>query len=145
MNQTVKELLIVLAIAWVIFRYARPLALLFASQDDFLRRRNTWYVVTIAAFLCPSFFVFCLVAIPFLVAAGRKDSNPSALYLMLMYVVPAFSSRVPMVGISYLIDLDFQLLLSFCVMAPAALRLLKSRRESVIRHQVRWIFVCSPT
>lgn len=133
MNQTVKELLIVLAIAWAIFRFARPVALLFGSQDDFLRRRNTWYVVTIAAFLCPSFFVFCLVAIPFLVAAGRKDSNPCALYLMLIYVVPAFSSRVPMVGISYLIDLDFQMLLSFCVTAPAALRLVKSRRESPVQ------------
>jgi O-antigen ligase len=37
------------------------------------------------------------------------------------------------VGISYLIDLDFQLLLSFCVMAPAALRLLKSRKQRPLR------------
>jgi hypothetical protein len=34
-----------------------------------------------------------------------------------------------MVGISYLVDLDFQLVLSFCVMVPAALRLLRSEQQ----------------
>jgi len=133
MNQTLKELFLVLMIAWVVFAFARPASLVFTTQEDFSRRRNTWYAVTIAGFLCPSFFVFCLVAMPFLVAAGRKDPNPSALYLMLLYAVPAFSSRVPMVGISFLINLDLQMLLSFCVMAPAALRLLKSRREPPVQ------------
>jgi len=133
MIQTLKELFLVLVIAWAVFRFARPVALLFTLRDDFSRRRNAWYAVTVAAFLCPSFFVFCLAAIPFLVAAGRRDSNPAALYLMLMFAVPSFSWRVPMVGISYLIDLDFQMLLSFCVMVPAALRLLKSRRQAPIR------------
>jgi hypothetical protein len=133
MIQILKELFLVLVIALAVFRFARPIALLFTAPDDFSRRRNTWFAVTVAAFLCPSFFLFCLATIPFLVAAGRKDSNPGALYLMLMFVVPAFSWRVPMVGISYLIDLDFQMLLSFCVMVPAALRLLKSKQQTPIR------------
>ncbi len=133
MIQILKELFLVLVIALAVFRFARPIALLFTAQDDFSRRRNTWFAVTAAAFLCPSFFLFCLATIPFLVAAGRKDSNPGALYLMLMFVVPDFSWRVPMVGISYLIDLDFQMLLSFCVMVPAALRLLKSKQQTPIR------------
>jgi O-Antigen ligase len=124
-----KELFIVLILALVVFKYLRPTSLHFTNPDDFSRRRNAWCAVTIAAFLCPSFWLFCLVAMPFLIAAGRKDSNPGALYLMLMYVVPGFSWRVPMVGMSYLIDLDFQLLLSFCVAVPAALRLLKAKER----------------
>jgi O-Antigen ligase len=124
-----KELIVVLVIALAIFQFAKPFAPLFTTQDDFARRRNTWCALTIVAFLCPIFWLFCLVAIPLLVSAGRKDSNPSALYLMLMYVVPGTSWRVPMVGLSYLVDLDFQLLLSFCVMVPAALRLLKSKQQ----------------
>jgi hypothetical protein len=133
MIQTLKQLFLVLVIAWAVFRLAKPVALLFTSESDFSRRRNTWYVVTIAAFICPSFFVFALVVTPFLVVAGRKDSNPGALYLFLMFAVPPFSWRVPMVGISFLIDLDFQMLLSFCVMAPVAVRLIKSRQQIPIR------------
>jgi len=133
MIQSLKQLFLVLLIAWAVFRLAKPIALLFTAESDFSRRRNTWYVVTIAAFLCPSFLVFALVVTPFLVAAGRKDSNPGALYLMLMFAVPPFAWRVPMVGISFLIDLDFQTLLSFCVMAPVAFRLLKSKQEMPVR------------
>ena len=46
--------------------------LAFQRESDFSRRRNTWYIVTIAAFICPSFFVFALVVTPFLVMAGEK-------------------------------------------------------------------------
>jgi O-antigen ligase len=133
MMYTIKELVVVLGISWAVFRFMRPIALLFGGENDFSRRRNTWYAVTVAAFLSPTFFVFCLACVPFLVWAGRKDSNPGALYLLLMYVVPEFSWRVPMVGVSYLMDLDFLLLLSFCVMAPAALRLLKAKKERSLR------------
>lgn len=125
-----KELIIVLLIALAIFKLLKPVALLFTTPEDFTRRRNTWCIVTALAFICPSFWLFCLISTPVLVLAGRKDSNPCALYLMLMFVVPGFSWRVPMVGLSYLIDLDFQMLLSFCVMAPIALRLSKAKQQT---------------
>jgi hypothetical protein len=133
MSANLKGLFVVSVIAWVIFRFAKPVALLFASESDFSRRRNIWFAVTFAAFLCPNFWFFCWVAALILALAGRKESNPGALYLMLMYVVPEFSDRVQMVGISYLVDLDFDLLLSFCVMAPAALRLLKTKPQPELR------------
>ena len=125
-----KELIIVLLIALTVFKFANPVALLFTNQSEFARRRNTWCAVTVIAFFCPIFWLFCLLTIPFLVSAARKDSNPAALYLLLVYAVPDFSWRVPMVGVSYLVDLDFQLLLSFCVMVPAAIRLLKAKEQS---------------
>ena len=136
---SLKELIVVLVIALTIFKFAKPVAFLFTEQEDFARRRNTWCAVTVAAFLCPIFWLFCLVAIPVLISAGRKDSNPGALYLLLMYVVPDFSWRVPMVGLSYFFDLDFQLLLSLCVMTPAALRLLRSKEK---RAQFKFLDYC---
>ena len=68
-----------------------------------------------------------------LVPAARREPNPGALFLMLIYVVPDFYWRVPMVGISYLVDFDFEMLLSLCVMLPVALRLLRSTLQPPAR------------
>src|SRR5262249_53999056 len=132
-SQHLKQLLFVLAIAWAVFRFARPVALLFSNQRDFLCRRNAWYALTIAAFLSPTFPLFCLVAAVIIIWAARRDSNPAALYLMLLNVVPEFTWRVPMIGISSLVDLDFPMLLSLCLMAPAALRVAKSEQPPALR------------
>src|SRR4030081_2937190 len=120
MPQNLKELIVILGIAFAIFRLARPIALLFIAKEDFYRRRNVWYVLTAVAFLSPHFWWFALIAIPVYFAVGRKDSNPSAFYLMLLHVVPMIPIEVPMVGMPYLFLIDNYLLLSFCVMTPAA-------------------------
>ena len=93
-----KELIVILGIAFVVFRLAKPIALLFITKEDFSRRRNAWYVLTAVAFLSPTFWWFALIAIPVLFMIGRKDSNPSAVYVMLLHVVPAIPVEVPMVG-----------------------------------------------
>jgi hypothetical protein len=135
MTQNLKQLFVVLVIGWLVFQFLRSIAMRFGSAKDYARRRNIWIAVTLAAFLCPTFFAFCLVSTPILLIAGRKDSNPAALYLLLLNVVPEFSWRVPMVGISYLVDLDFKMLLSLCVMAPVAVRLMKAGRQPT---SLRW-------
>jgi hypothetical protein len=134
-TQNLKELVVVLAISWLVFLFLRPIALRFGASKDFSRRRNIWFAVTLAAFLCPTFLAFCLVATPILILGGRKDTNPAAFYLLLLNVVPEFSWRVPMVGISYLVDLDFKMLLSLCVMVPAAVRLVKTGKQAT---PLRW-------
>jgi O-antigen ligase len=133
MLQILKELVVVLVIAFVVFRLARPVVLLFISQEDFSRRRNVWFALTTVGFLSPNFWLFALIAVPLLFWSGRKDSNPAALYLFLLHVIPPIVIRVPMIGISFLLDIDFYLLLSFCVMTPAALRLFRSKGETRIR------------
>jgi O-antigen ligase len=122
-----------LAIAATVFWFARPVAALFTAQRDFVTRRNAWFAVTIAAFLSPTFPLFCLFAALIIIWAARRDSNPCGLYLTLLYVVPEFAWRVPMVGISSLVDLDFPMLLSLCLMVPAALRLLRSEQPRAQR------------
>lgn len=129
MSQEIKELVVVVVIASAIFRLARPVALQFSAERDFVCRRNAWFAVTVAAFLCPSFWVFCVVAAFIIRWSARRDSNSPALYLMLLYAVPNYSWRLPMVGISYLVDLDFATVLSLCLMAPAALRIARSAEQ----------------
>src|SRR6202050_231383 len=120
---SLKALVVVLAIAALVFRLAKPIALRFSTAHDFSRRRNLWFVLTAVAFLSPSFWLFALVAIPMLVWAGRRDTNPVALYLLLLHVIPDVPVAIPAVGIKELFDLDNYRLLSFCVLIPAALRL----------------------
>lgn len=122
-----KELFVVLVIALAVFKLAKRVALLFSTAEDYSRRRNVWIALTTVAFLSPNFWLFVAVAVPLLFFAGRKDSNPAALYLLLLHVIPPFDVRVPMVGISFLFDANNYLLLSFCVMAPAALRRFRSK------------------
>jgi hypothetical protein len=124
-----KELVIILIIATAVFRLAKPIALLFSTEQDFSRRRMVWFTLTTAAFLLPSFWLFTLVAIPVLISTGRKDSNPGALYLLLLLVIPPITIDVPMPGLSHLVEIDNNVLLSLFVLIPAAFRLsrLKTR------------------
>lgn len=123
MALTIKELAIVFVIALLVFRALQPMARRFASETDLRRRRFAWYAVTAIAFLSPNALVYTVAASPLLIFMGKKDSNPAAIYLMLWYVVPPFSWRVPMVGISYLVYLSPALLLSLCILAPRAARI----------------------
>jgi O-antigen ligase len=123
---SVKELIIALTIAGIIFSLARPTALTFCDATDYVRRRNSWMVLTSAAFLCP-FWLYAVVAIPILLISARKEKNPSACYLLLLHVAPPVSVTVPMIGLSRLFDIDNYLLLSFFLLTPIALRLRKAK------------------
>ena len=124
---SLKELFVILVIATVVFRLARPAAGLFMTPQDLTRRRVVWYLLTVIRLLSPDFWIYALFAVPAMVWAGRKDSNPSAVYLLLLQVVPPIDIPVPMIGMGRLFDINNYLLLSFCVMAPAALRMWRSK------------------
>lgn len=136
-----KELIVVVTIAVLIFRLAKPIALQFSAESDFVRRRRVWLALTVAAFLTPNFWLFAMIAIPLLVWTGRKDLNPAALYLLLLHIIPPMPVRVPFVGISYLFDVDNYLLLSFCVVAPSLRRVLRSK-EGIRVHGLATMDVC---
>jgi O-antigen ligase len=127
MSLSLKEMIVVLGIAAVIFTLAKPIALRFSTKADFSRRRNVWYALTAAAFLSPNFWLFALLAIPLMTWAGRKDTNPVAFYLLLFQVIPSIPIEIPVFGINKLFELDNYRLLSFCVLVPAAWRLRRSK------------------
>ncbi len=121
-----KPLLVVVVVAAILFRVAKPLALKFTTEEVFLRRRNVWFFLTIVAFLSPNFWLYAFLAMPVLLWAARKDSNPVGLYLLLLQVIPVVPADIPVSGIGALFSLDHFRLLSFCVLIPAVWRLRKS-------------------
>jgi O-antigen ligase len=133
MTTSLKALIVVLAIAAVIFRLAKPIALRFSDERDFSRRRNVWFVLTVTAFVSPSFWLFVLLAAPLLAWAGRKDKNPIALYLLMLHVIPSIPLNIPVPGLGAFFDLDIYRLLSICVLVPTAWQLRKSKDTSRIR------------
>jgi O-Antigen ligase len=123
MPHGIKDLIVVLALALAIFHFARPIARHFTSDADFSRRRGVWLALTVVAFLSPTFWWFVIIAAPLLIWARRRDSNPVALYLLLLHVIPSLPVAIPVIGINELFDLDNYRLLSFCILIPVALQL----------------------
>jgi O-Antigen ligase len=126
----VKELIVVLLISIGIFKLAQPVAQLYCSKKDYARRCKVWIALTATVFLAPNFWVFVLVATPILITLGKRDSNPAAAFLFLLYLMPSISVPVPMIGLSSLFHLDFSLLLTICLLTPTAWRSWKHRDES---------------
>jgi O-antigen ligase len=138
-----RALIVVLVLSSVAFKFAKSTALLFSSEQDFARRRNLWYLLTVTAFLSPSIWLYVLIVAPFLIVGGRKDSNPSALYLFLLHAVPPVATPIPLPGGAKLIDVSNQILLSLCVIVPAIGRLRRSKKDRDIRRlqRVDWCFL----
>jgi len=124
----IKELVVILVLATVTFRLAKPIALQFSSESDFCRRRNLWLVLTAAGLLSPNFWLFALLAVPLLYWGQRKDTNPVAFYLALLQVIPPVNIDIPIVGINQLFPLNIYRLLAVCVLVPAALRYRRRRQ-----------------
>lgn len=134
MSVNARALIIVLAVSAFAFHYARPLALKCCTPEDFARRRNIWFILTIAGFLLPGFWLFVLIATPLLVWAGKKDTNPIALYLLLMHVIPPLAEQIPVAGIHELFSVNMYRLLSATILFPAALRFRRSQGDSPGRY-----------
>lgn len=124
----IKELIVVLLIGIPLFAIAKRTALNFTAESDFGRRRNVWIFLTMAAFMSPSFWLFVALAVPVLYWAAMRDTNPLALYLLVMNVIPSIALEIPTGNLPFqLFELDIFRLLSLCVLIPTALRLRKSK------------------
>ncbi len=123
----VKELIVVIVLAITVFWLAKPIALHFTNEQDFNRRRTTWLVLTVAAFVSPNFWVFVLVAAPVVIWSARRDQYPLSLYLLLFQVIPEIPVEIPAPAINELFPLTMYRLLSLFLLIPAALHLRRSR------------------
>src|SRR5438045_210106 len=98
----------------------RPVVAMGMADADFRRRRNVWLGVTAAVFLASNFWIFILIAASLLLLA-RKDRNPFALYLFLLFAVPPFAAALPGLGVvNKLFELSFPRLLALLVLLPFA-------------------------
>lgn len=129
MLAAIKSLAVILAIALPLLLLARrPAIAAGMAPGDFRRRRNLWLLLTAAAFLAGSLWLYLAVAALLLAIAGRYEPRPLGLYLFLLLAVPPISGEIGAFGlVNQLFAIDHTRLLAIMVLLPAGWRLL--RRE----------------
>ena len=125
MPEHLRALVFILAISGAVFAFAKaPITATACSLEDFKRRRNLWFALTLSAFLAHNFWVFIALASFALIYAGGKDSNRFALYLAVMLALPRLSASIPGFGLmKELFSIEPLRLLSLLILLPAYLSL----------------------
>lgn len=128
MPEHLRALVVILALAGPVFLLAKPTLVAFAvAEDEFNRRRNLWLAVTLIAFLSHSFWIFLAVTAALLLIAGRRETNPMAMFAMLMFAIPPISAPLSGLGlVNQLFVLDYPRLLALCLLLPAAIRIART-------------------
>lgn len=126
MLNELKPLVVVLALALVVFAIAKPVCLNFMALSDFTRRRNVWFVLTCTGFVAPNIWLFAAVALPLVFWATYVDRHPTALYLMLLLTVPPASLPIPLPLVNQLFELSPFRILALALLVPAAARIVRS-------------------
>jgi O-antigen ligase len=94
------------------------------TESQFVRMRNLWLVITSIAFLASNFWVYAALAYIVSLQATRKQSNPLALYVFLLFAVPPFSRLLPGPGpIVSIVPLYHERILTIAILLPLALKL----------------------
>ena len=81
MTEPLRALVVIFALAVITFSFTSKA---FANSIDIraLKEwRNTWLVITFAAFLSHSFWLYATIAIIVLIVASRRTKNPVALLI----------------------------------------------------------------
>lgn len=135
MPEHLRALVVILFIAGLVFWLAeKPLVACGMAPEDFKRRRNLWFGVTLAAFLAHDFWIYVLLVAAMLAAYGLRDRNPIALYVVLLFAVPPFGVQIPGFGlINYVFELDHIRLLNLTVLLAALLRTERDPRQPGLR------------
>ena len=117
-----KAFIVVFTLAALTFIVAKPVFLRFMSTQDFALRRNLWLALSTAAFLSPDYWLFLLVATALILYTASRDSNPVALYMLLLLTLPPLSKQVPTFGlINQLFQMNHLRFLSLLLLLPLAL------------------------
>lgn len=121
MPEHIRALVVILVLASVVFMLGRkPAADYCIAPQDFARRRNLWLAITLIAFFSHNYWLFAGLAGAALLLAGRRERNTAALFVWLLFAVPAFTAQVPGFGvINYLMTMDYVRLLTLTLLLPA--------------------------
>ncbi len=115
-----RALVVILILAVAVFVLARRPAGIAVADDDFRRRRNLWFAVTLIAFLAHNFWIFLTVTGLLLAFAGRREHSPIALFIWLLFAVPPFSASLSGLGVlNQLLVINYPRLLALVLLLPA--------------------------
>jgi O-antigen ligase len=120
MHENLRALIVILILATPFFYFARQPACGITSAENFTRRRNLWFGLTLAAFLAFNFWLYLAIATPLLIYANRRESNPTALFFFLLFLLPSALMQIPGMGvINYIFDISHARLLALLILLPA--------------------------
>lgn len=120
--------------ATAFFAFARKPARAIIDSDSYTRRRNLWFVLTLAAFLASNFWLFVVIATPLLIHAKRREANPLALYFFILFLLPMADAQIPGIGFfSNLFVLSYTRLLALAILLPIFFQLRRSDAPAFFR------------
>jgi hypothetical protein len=127
MPEHLRALVIILVLAAAVFWLAeKPMTASLMAVENYRRRRNLWFAVTLTAFLSHNFWLYSAITGAIAWHYGRRDQNPLALYILLLFAVPAFEQEIPGFGlINYIFDLNHVRLLNLVILLPMAVRFMQ--------------------
>jgi O-antigen ligase len=124
MPEHIRSLIVILILAATIFTFAHRTANEILGVENFSRRRNLWFVLTIAAFLSGDFWIYVLVASLLLVFINKQESNQVSLYFFLLFILPIAYMPIPGMGMAnYIFNLSHARLITLIILLPAMLKL----------------------
>ncbi len=127
MPEHLRSLIVILALSTIVFVLARRSACSIMETEDFSRRRNVWFALTLAGFFAQSFWIYVAVAsLLLLLYASRRESNPAALFFFVLFVLPIAPVQIPGLGlINFFFDLSHARLLELLILLPAFVSLMQ--------------------
>ena len=130
MPEYLRALVVILVLAGVVFAFAKkPATAVALSEPNFINRRNTWLLITLAGFLSQNYWVFVAILVVIVYRAAQKDSNRVALFFFIVLALPQIKVEIPgFAGIRYLIDIDYVRIITLILLLPLCLA---ARKEAV--------------
>lgn len=125
MPEHLRALVIILVLAAVVFALAKaPACALASSTEDFERRRNLWFAITLTAFLAHNFWIYIVVAAALLLFALPREPNRLAMYFLLLFAVPPIADQIDGLGlVNHFFAIDYLRLLALAILLPEFLSL----------------------
>ena len=120
MPEFIRALIVILVLATVVFYFAKaPATAVAIAPEDFVRRRNTWFLITLAGFLSQNYWVFAAIASLMIYNAAKKEPNKIAMFFFLMLALPQIRVEIPgFSGIRYFFEIDYVRILTAIVLLP---------------------------
>ncbi|MDP3818620.1 MAG: O-antigen ligase family protein [Methylotenera sp.] len=126
MPEHIRALVVILVIAIFTFYFSKKAAKPFISTQQFNHWRNAWFAITLVAFLAGNFWIFVIVSTLCILYFTKREQNPFALFVILLFAAPRISEDIPGFGlVNFLFSLDYVRLLSLTILLPAYLHLRK--------------------
>lgn len=125
MPEHLRSLIVILILATTVFAFAKaPACAMASTTEDFERRRNLWFGITLTAFLAHNFWIYILVVAVLLLFAVPREPNKLAMFFFLLFAVPAIPNQISGMGIvQHFFTIHYIRLLALVVLLPAFLYL----------------------